>query len=184
VAVVAVVLTLAVVGVLFAKSTTGRRMIDGSTTQQEPAAGEIAVPRPKPLAFDPLPGSGVEHDDELPFLVDGDPATLWSTENYRTNLFGGLKPGVGVVLQLSGASKLEELRVTSPSEGWAVEVLVAASPQSTRQAWGEPVATKKGIAKGSTTLNLGGRTAGAVLLWITDLGEGNSVVSIAELRLS
>ncbi len=183
VAIVAVALTLGVVGVLFARSDTGQRMIDGSTTQETPA-GPTAIPKPTPLAFDPPPGSQAEHDDELPFLVDGDPATLWNTENYNTNLFGGLKPGVGVVLQLSGAVKLEELRVTSPRGGWAAEVLVAATPQATRQAWGEPVATKKGIAAGTTTFDLGGRTAGAVLLWITDLGAGESVVSIGELRLT
>ncbi len=184
VAIVAVALTLGVVGVLFARSDTGQRMLDGSTTQEAPAAGPTAIPKPTPLAFDPPPGDGIEHDDELPFLVDGDPATLWNTENYNTNLFGGLKPGVGVVLQLSGAAKLEELRVTSPSGGWAAVVLVAATPQATRQAWGEPVATKKGIAEGTTTFDLGGRTGGAVLLWITDLGAGKSVVSIGELRLT
>ena len=38
--------------------------------------------------------------------------------------------------------------------------------------------------KGVATFDLGDRTGGAVLLWITDLGEGNSVVSIGELNLS
>jgi len=184
VAIVVVALTLGVVGVLFVNSDTGRRLLDGGTPREEPAAGRTAIPTPTPMSFDPPPGLGSEHDDELLFLVDGDPATVWNTESYRSNLFGGLKPGVGVILRLSGATKLDQLRVTSPSEGWAVEVLLAPSPQSTRQAWGEPVATRTGIAKGSTTFDLGGRTGGAVLLWITDLGEGNSVVSIGELRLS
>jgi hypothetical protein len=183
VAIVAVALTLGIVGILFARSDTGHKLLDNLSTSEAPAASAKAIPTPTPLAFDPPPGSGVEHDDELPFLVDGDTATQWRTENYNSSRFGGLKPGVGVVLQLDGAHKLKELKVTSPSRGWSAEVLVADTPKPSRQAWGDPVATKKDIDGGSTTFDLGGRTGGAVLLWITDLGEGNSAVSIGELRL-
>ncbi|HEX2046713.1 MAG TPA: protein kinase [Acidimicrobiales bacterium] len=183
IAIVAVALTLGVVGVLFARSDTGQRLID-DITQEEAGGGQRAIPAPTPLAFDPPPGSGVEHDDELPFLVDGDATTQWTTESYASNRFGGLKPGVGVILQLEGQHKLEELRVTSPTNGWAAEVLVADTAKPSRQAWGEPVATRSGIGEGSTTFDLNGRTGGAVLLWITDLGQGNSSVGIGELGLA
>ena len=181
IAIVAVALTLGVVGVLFARSDTGQSLIDDLTTQEEPAR---PIPTPTPLAFDPPPGSGVEHDDELPFLVDGDPATRWTTETYSRPDLGGLKPGVGVILQLAGQHKLDELRVTSASRGWTAEVLVADTAKPNRQAWGEPVATKSGIGDGSTTFDLKGRTGGAVLLWITNLGQGNTSVGIGELRLA
>jgi len=184
VAIVAVALTLGVVGILFARSDTGQRLLDDVTADEGPSATRQAIPKPTPLAFDPPPGSEAEHDDELPFLVDGDPATAWSTENYSNHRFGDLKPGVGVVLQLNGAHKLKELKVTSPSKGWAAEVLVADAPRPTREAWGAPVASKRRIADGSITFDLDGRTGGAVLLWITDLGEGNSAVRIGEMRLS
>lgn len=180
VAVAAVVVTLAVVAVLFLRSDTGKRLIEDTPT----AEGPKTIPKPTPLAFDPPPGSGVEHDDELPFLVDGDASSVWRTENYNSNRFGGLKPGVGVVLQLDAAHQLKQLKVTSPSSGWAAEVLVADSVQPTRAAWGAPVATKRGIDAGTTTFDLGDHRGAAVLLWITDLGDGNSVVSIGELNLS
>jgi hypothetical protein len=184
VAIVAVALTLAVVGVLFARSDTGQRIIDDLRTEEQPAATRKPIPTPTPLSFDPPPGSEREHDDELPFLVDGDPATLWSTESYSRRDFGGLKPGVGIVLRLDGQYKLHELRVTSPSSGWSAEVLVAESVRTTRQAWGQPVSSKRSIDDGSTTFDLEGRTGGAVLLWITDLGQGNGSISIGELRLA
>jgi serine/threonine protein kinase len=179
-ALAAVVLTLAIVGVLFLRSDTGQRLIDEPT----PAEETKALPKPTPLAFDPPPGDGGEHDGDVSLLVDGDISSVWRTENYRDNGFGALKPGVGVILRLDGQHRLNELKVTSPSGGWAAEVLVAASPQSTRAAWGTPVATKRGIDRGTTTFDLGDRTGAAVLLWITDLGAGNSVVSIGELLLS
>ena len=182
VAIVAVALTLGVVGVLFARSDTGHKLLDNRGTTATTAVTQNATPTPTPLAFDPPPGSGSEHDSELSNLVDGDPSTLWSTEQYANRNFGGLKGGVGIVLQLDGPHKLKDLKVTSPSTGWAAEVLVADSPRATRPAWGDPVATKKGIAGGTTTFDLGAKTGGAVLLWITDLGDGTSV-SIAELRL-
>jgi hypothetical protein len=179
-ALAAVVVTLAVVGILFLRSDTGKRLIDDAATPEQPKA----IPKPTPLAFDPPPGSGVEHDDELPNLVDGEVSSVWRTESYSRRDFGGLKPGVGVILQLDAAHQLKELKVTTPTSGWTAEVLVAASPQPTRAAWGAPVATKRGIDRGTTTFDLGDRSGGAVLLWITDLGEGNSVVSIGELLLS
>ncbi|HEV3498043.1 MAG TPA: protein kinase, partial [Actinomycetes bacterium] len=78
IAIVAVALTLGVVGVLFARSDTGQNLLDDLTTQEDTAT---ALPTPTPLAFDPPPGSGIEHDDELPFLVDGNETTRWTTEN-------------------------------------------------------------------------------------------------------
>ena len=184
VAIVAVALTLAIVGVLFARSDTGQRLLDDLTTEETPAATRTAIPTPTPISFDPPPGSETEHDDELPYLVDRDTATRWRTENYNRRDFGGLKPGVGVILELDGQYKLDELKVTSPSGGWSAEVLVADSRKATRQGWGEPVASKKTIGEGSTTFDLNGRTGGAVLLWITDLGAGNASVSIGELHLA
>ncbi len=179
-ALASVVVTLAIVGVLFVRSDTGQRLIDDATTAEEPRV----VLKPTPLAFDPAPGDGAEHDGELPFLVDGDVSTEWQTENYNSNRFGGLKPGVGIVLQLDRQHQLKNLKVTSSSSGWAAEVLVADAVPSTRAGWGTPVATKRGIDRGTTTFDLGERTGTAVLLWITDLGQGKSVVSISELLLS
>jgi hypothetical protein len=183
VAIVAVALTLGIVGILFARSDAGQRLLDNVTPSDAPAASQKAIPTPTPLAFDPPPGSGVEHDDELSFLVDDDPATAWRTETYGSNKFGGLKPGVGVILQLDGPHKLKELKVTSASKGWSAEVVVADAPKTTREAWGDAV-DKKTVSDGTATFDLDGRTGGAVLVWITDLGEGNSVVSIGDLHVT
>jgi len=182
VALVAVALTLGVVGVLFFRSDTGRTLLKEDTPTS--GAADAKIPTPTPLSFDPPPGSGVEHDEQLPLLVDHDPSTQWRTENYNNNHFGDLKPGVGVILQLDGPHKLSELKVSGATKGWTAEVVVAAAPRSTREAWGQAVATKKAGSDGSTTFDLDGRTGGAVLLWITDLGEGNTSVAIGELTLS
>jgi hypothetical protein len=45
------------------------------------------------------------------------------------------------------------------------------------------VATATGIP-GDTTVDLGNHQGGALLVWITDLGDGSGQVSIGELQVS
>ncbi|MGH2779193.1 MAG: hypothetical protein ACRDJB_11180 [Actinomycetota bacterium] len=52
--------------------------------------------------FDPQ-GTGGEHPDEVDLVVDGDPATSWTTENYDDPLELLGKDGVGLVFDLGDA---------------------------------------------------------------------------------
>jgi hypothetical protein len=136
-------------------------------------------------SFDPpaTGGDGVEHDADLANLTDGDPSTAWMTETYNTPNFGGLKPGVGFVLRLDAAAHLDDVTLTSPSRGWSVEVRLADGPKSTLADWGDAVASKATITDDTTTLALHGHQAGAVLVWITNLGPSNQVV-IGDVKVS
>ena len=49
--------------------------------------------------------------------------------------------------------------------------------------WGAPVVTRQGVS-GDTTLSLRRARGRAVLLWITDLGPGNSSVAVSEVKLA
>jgi hypothetical protein len=166
------------VGVLFARSDTGKSLLDlpgGSSSAQPVQIASVS-------SFDPPPGSGSEHDAELPNLTDGDAATTWSTEQYDNSRFGALKDGVGFVLQLDQSQKLSELKVSSPDNGWAASVYVADSPKDSLDQWGDPVATKDGIG-GDATFDLKSRRGAAVLVWITNLGDGRSF-SAGDVRLT
>ena len=179
--IMAVAVVLGIVGVLFATTETGQRLLNPGSDDDAPEA--VAVTITGARAFDPPPGSGSEHDDEVAFLFDGDPATAWSTETYGSTRFGGLKQGVGVVVTLSTAGPLDELTITSPSRGWSVQAYVADAPKTALTGWGEPVASKTGVDAGQTTLSLHGRQGAAVLVWITELGAGNRV-SLGEVQVS
>jgi hypothetical protein len=121
-------------------------------------------------AFDPPPdGDGKEHDDQAARAIDGDPATYWETETYRSDRFGGLKDGVGLVLTLDGSHELHRLDVTSATQGWAAKVFVAGTPGRTVADWGPAVADQSGL-NGNATFDLAGHQGGAVLLWITNVG--------------
>jgi serine/threonine-protein kinase len=126
-------------------------------------------------AFDPF-GDGGEHDNEAALAADGNPQTYWSTEGYQLRTFG-TKPGVGLIFKLSSAAALAAVKITSDTNDWAFSIYVADTPQASLDAWGPPVATKANTPAGTTTIDLKGKHGGAVLVWITDLGDeaGGSV---------
>ena len=79
-----------------------------------------------------------------------------------------------------------ELIINSPTNGWSASFYVAGSDPGSLEGWGEPVETLEGIEAGTdVTVDLGGANGGAVLIWITDQGDGSGgdEVTIAEVAL-
>jgi hypothetical protein len=165
--IVVVAVVLGVVGVIVGGTDVGDRLFGTSGTSPTRAAQPVRIVDAD--SFDPPPGDGNEHDEDLSALVDGDPATTWSTETYNARNLG--KPGVGIVLKLESAVALRSLTVTSSSTGWRASVYVADSPRSTLAAWGTAV----GTLSEAGPLDLGGRTGAAVLVWFTDVGPSRRV---------
>ena len=92
------------------------------------SAGGARLAVTEALDFDPL-GDGSENSGEVERVVDGDPASGWQTITYYNNpALGGLKPGVGVLLDLgrdrgpgrspsSSADSRPTSRCTPPPKG-------------------------------------------------------------------
>jgi hypothetical protein len=135
-------------------------------------------------AFDPG-GDGDENGGLAGLAIDGDAATAWRTEGYNDRDITKLKDGVGLVLTLEGVAALDRLELDSPTNDWTVAVYVADDPQPSLDAWGEPVTTREGLARGTNQLDLDGRRAGAVLVWILDRGDasGRAPAEITEARV-
>ena len=119
--------------------------------------------------FDPL-GDGVEHPELIDNLLDEDPETIWYSETYANRSMGGLKDGVGVVIELKKPYELQRVAVETTNTGWSGEIFVADSPQSALAAWGASVGSIAS-SQGNATVDLTGLTGGAVLVWFTDLGD-------------
>ncbi|WP_327268977.1 serine/threonine protein kinase [Streptomyces sp. NBC_01218] len=62
--------------------------------------------------FDPLGTDGGEKPELIKNLFDGDSATSWYTQTYYTAKFGGLKTGVGVVLDLGKVQQVGSVNVS------------------------------------------------------------------------
>src|SRR6478736_1976579 len=78
-------------------------------------------------AYDPQ-GDGQEHDEEVPNATDGNVQTFWETEDYRGSItFGGLKNGVGIVLDARRPVKLGSLTVVTDTPGYTARVEASSS---------------------------------------------------------
>jgi len=157
-------------------------LFNGGTSSPGPPA---PVPGTTPTAVGPSPGAGLtvalahsfdpfgDHTEMEPVVNnvhDGDPTTVWTTEEYRSADFGGLKPGVGLYLLVDGVHRLTELALTSPSRSWTFDVYVASRASPTLAGWGVPVANGIEVTGATTVVGLHGASGSAVLVWITNLG--------------
>jgi serine/threonine-protein kinase len=129
--------------------------------------GTVSSGSPVSLAgvttYDPQ-GNGDEHSSTAPAATDGNPSTSWYTETYSTQDFGGLKDGVGLVLDAGSPQDVKSLTVTTPTPGFQATVLTgsAQSGPFTSDASTQTVG-------GTTTFDLNGSTARYYVLWITRL---------------
>jgi tRNA A-37 threonylcarbamoyl transferase component Bud32 len=138
-------------------------------------------------AFDPAPGDGVEHDDELSFATDGNPGTGWSTETYDapTTEDSVGKPGVGMIIDTGEPVDARTLRVRSQVGGWSMQVFASESgPPSSLQGWGTSIGDESDMDT-DQTVELTPRPAQYYLIWITQLAasEGGYSVQINEVGL-
>jgi predicted Ser/Thr protein kinase len=121
-------------------------------------------------AYDPPPGDGHEHNAEAPRATDGKPATYWETEEYRSAAFGGLKTGVGLVLDAGTAVALDKLTVSTDTPGYTAVIRAGDTP-------GGPFSddSSSQTVAAQTTFVLDGHTARFYVVWITNLGTYASV---------
>ncbi|MDQ6695958.1 MAG: protein kinase [Actinomycetota bacterium] len=180
---VAVALTIA--GLLVGHTTVAGKLFDNV---RNVAGGKAIQATPDPavsaIAFDPFGNNGDERNDIASKAVDGDPSSVWQTEQYNNPGFGGLKPGVGLVVSLAKTAELRQVIVTSPTTGWAAQVYATEGNTPTQLAgWDKPIDRHENIGPGQTTFDLHGRKAGAVLIWITQLGP-HGLVQVGDVKVT
>ncbi len=143
------------------------------TVAVEPPTTTTAVPEASIIGitdFDPY-GDLSEHPERISLINDGDPTRGWRTERYNSPDFGGLKDGVGLIVELNEPTSLQSVTIRSARRGWDLELYLSDTSPADTTDWGDPV-TAAGDVDPTTTLELDGQTARSILLWITDLGEG------------
>ncbi|HET7762349.1 MAG TPA: hypothetical protein VFL46_08320 [Phycicoccus sp.] len=103
------------------RTTTVAPSASGSAGTESPGA-------PEPLAilkvssYDPQ-GDDYEHDELTGKVYDGNNDTGWYTESYSNGSFGGLKSGVGLVVDLGPNKKPQAVTLVIPNKS-AIEVWV------------------------------------------------------------
>ena len=139
--------------------------------------------------FDPEPGDGVEHEDELAFAIDGnETGTGWSTESYELADFSGLKDGVGLVLDAGEPVTPTELAIRTAVPGWTAEIYGSdrSAPPTELADWGDPLAGPITIESEEQVIQLNAVAPNRFfLIWVTELAEGDDgfVAEISDASL-
>lgn len=128
----------------------------------------VALPVAAARDFDPQANPQAENPRDVPLAYDGDPATAWETDRYKTAAFGQLKTGVGVVFDLGRPVSVDQLVVRLAAPGASLELRAADSPGTRR----DDFALVASAAEAGRTAALR-PTAGVArrywLLWVTRL---------------
>ena len=116
--------------------------------------------------YDPN-GSPDTHANTASAATDGNSGTDWFTQRYFSPEFGGLKPGLGLVVDAGSALKLTSLTVTTPTPGFTAQIQAGSSPQGPFTDDSRPQ-----TVDATTTFTLNGATAEYYVVWITRLPPG------------
>lgn len=125
-------------------------------------------------SVDPVGGSG---------LRQGEPG-VWRTQRYRSAAYGGLKPGVGLLVDL-GTSKRVRAATMTATPGAAVELWAGDRP--TQSPDGFRSAARQEVGDGPTTLRAAeGGAHRYWLVWVTRLAPDNDgyAAELRDLKLS
>ncbi len=156
----------------------------GPSSGASPAAVPVELSRVTASDFDPQ-GDGQENPDQVPNAIDADASTAWTTDLYNTSTFGGLKSGVGLLLDLGRVRPVHRVQVGFTAPGAHVELLVSdTKPRSDTDA--RPVATAAGSAQVAVLSPPSGTAARYLLVWITKLPRNGAryQVGIAALQVT
>lgn len=153
-----VVLLLAVAGAL------GYRLAgDGPAPSSAGGSGTSPALR-SVTSVDPSGGSGLRRSGTDPG------SAVWRTQHYRSAEFGGLKPGVGLLLDLGTARRLSSVRTRVEVAGGTVELRAGNSPGSAPGAY--QVVDREVSVSGQVTLRAAdGGSHRYWLVWIPKLGR-------------
>jgi serine/threonine-protein kinase len=156
-----------------APATTTPTQADTATTSTDAAGTPLEVQTA--LTFDPPPGDGSENDDQAQQAIDGDAATFWETEIYRSDPVLS-KGGVGLVLALPQRQQVAAVDLRTPAPGFTAGVYTSAlaAPPGTLDGW-DLAAPPRDIARTRQRITFAKPArARFVLIWITRLAPAES----------
>jgi eukaryotic-like serine/threonine-protein kinase len=159
-----------------------------------PGLEAIALSQTAAHDYNPF-GTGPESRDQVDNVVDGDPSTTWTTEQYYDGTLkkaGGV--GLGVYLDAAPHVLAKAIEIQTPTPGFAAQVYVANridlelpygnSTPLTARGWQGPVGSSGYVHDGERVqLHLPGRPFRYYLLWMTSLAPGKQSTTIDDLTL-
>jgi serine/threonine-protein kinase len=139
-------------------------------------------------------GTGPENRDQVQNLVDGDPNTTWSTEQYYDGTLrkpGGV--GLGVYLDAAPGVQARAVSIDTPTPGFSVQVYVAdeveqelrygSSESLAARGWHGPVGAAANVQSGQHIPISVSRPYRYYLVWMTTLPPHSESATFSEVTL-
>jgi len=138
--VIGAIVALLILGVVIAKTTGGSSGSPGTTpvVTASPSTlytGPVSITGVQ--SFDPEGDDGNENDEQVAYVTDGDPSTVWTTSCYKSSTFGS-KTGVGLMVQLN-ESALAQISVAMAESGWSARIYTSNEAGASLADWGDPI---------------------------------------------
>jgi hypothetical protein len=100
-------------------------------TSAPPAATGQKVTIVAAKDFDPPPGNGEEHPNDVKNTYDGKQGTTWTTMSYKNRPdLGGTKKGVGIYYDLGELTDVSQVTVSLVGSGTNLELMIPKSDQT------------------------------------------------------
>jgi eukaryotic-like serine/threonine-protein kinase len=192
-ALVAVAAVLVAVGLTLAKDDlSGLFGEDSPGTTRNPGTAAPAPPLEvaQAISFDPFTDDPDKQENQAQAAraIDDDRGSFWQTEGYNQNFAatGGLKPGVGLVLDLGRSREVGQLALALTPAGGSELTIYGANdprPQTFEEGWTKLSGPK--TAEGTARFDLEGNYR-YLLVWFSSLprdGEGKFRGGIANVNL-
>ncbi|QBI56731.1 protein kinase family protein [Streptomonospora litoralis] len=163
---------------------------DGQTSSggQEDQAPELTVLKPQSAdGFDPLSDANDEHNEIAGQAIDGQGTTGWHTEGYDTADLGGLKSGVGLIVDLGQPAEVHDVSLNLGQGPHDLQILVGDAADPAALGAGESPAAQKSGVQGEVDIGLAEPATGRyVVVWFTSLPRDDvryrGTVNEVELR--
>jgi len=142
------------------------------SSSQSAAAATIPLKPVSASVYNPLGSSGDDDPAEASKAIDGSASTAWHTSYYFSHVFGNLKKGTGLILDMGRPVRLSQLTIqfgTSCCTHVVIEVGSSSTANAATLSTFTPVQSSS-AAHDSTTFDVTKPVTGRyVLIWITDL---------------
>lgn len=160
----------------------GRPLVPGQTSSASAGGPAVAVKAVEAQAAD-FRGdpSGLDDPRDAKNAIDGSASTFWQTDLYNDGPKMVFKPGIGLLVTLEKAVKLQQVTVSSPSNGTVIEIYTAKSPNtkaSDVKKLDDLVKIGSGQVNGQTTTitcnAAQAQPSTVVLVWLSSLSPSGS----------
>jgi hypothetical protein len=165
-----------------------------SDVHAHPGLEPVALAQTAAHDYNPF-GTGPENHDLVDNVVDSDPNTVWSTEQYYDGTLkkaGGT--GAGLYLDATPGVVAKAIEIQTPTPGIGVQLYAASkvtaelpygdSTTLAERGWQGPFGASGYVHDGERIgLSTGGQAFRFYLIWITTLPPGMQSASIADLTL-